>query len=573
MNKRILLLFDLLLLFIITIPAFTSLLNNQYFSMHDNQHVVRLYLLDQGIKQGYLYPRWVDNLSFGYGDPLFNFYPPLVYYLGELFHILGFSFIWSVKLVFILGFLTASISMYFLTKEYLGRLAGLLGATIYSYFFYHGVNAYVRGALSEFFAMSLVPLVFLFFHRLSKNINLKNSVMLGITIALVFLTHQLVALPMIFFLLFYFVYYLLIIKKNQLRFLKLLSFGSLLGLGLSAFYWLPMFIEKNYTFIDQELGGYKLHYIDPYQLWYSPWGFGGSVLGLNDGMTFQLGKIPILITLISIGLFVVYWVKITKSNETIKQFLFFALLLLFSLFMTTSYSSFIWDNLTPLWSMQFPWRFMVFTAIFISLVGSYSVFFLTELFEKNSWLKFIPVFFVVFFVLLTIFKYQQYFRPQTYLNVNDNDLTRFEEIAWTQSKTVLHFIPKGARAKKNEYGVYILDIDKKDLSQQLYVIKSRQAQIQTVENKFAKKVFQVNSTTATVFRLNTFNFIGWNAYLDNKKIIINDNNPYKLITVHLPVGEHILRFSFDNTAVRLIGNSLSLISLITVSILIVMKRM
>src|SRR3990167_11296775 len=104
MHKAKALIIDLTLLFIITVPAFIRILDNQYFSMHDDQHIVRLFLLDQGLKQGYLYPRWVDNLGFGFGYPLYNFYPPLIYYVAELFHLIGFSFIWSVKLTFILGF-------------------------------------------------------------------------------------------------------------------------------------------------------------------------------------------------------------------------------------------------------------------------------------------------------------------------------------------------------------------------------------------------------------------------------------------------------------------------------------
>jgi len=571
MTKSRSIFFDYLLLLIITIPTFTSLLNGQYFSIHDNQHIVRLYLLDQGIRRGYLYPRWVDTLSFGFGDPLFNFYPPLVYYLGEVFHLLGFSLIWSVKLVFILGFIIAAWSMYWLVKEYWGRLAGFLGATIYSYFFYHAINAYVRGALSEFFAMALVPLVFLYFHRLSKNTNFKNSLLFGLSIALVFLTHQLVALPMLIFLLFYFIYYLLLVKKNYISFIKYLSFGSLLGLGLSAFYWLPMFIEKNYTFIDRELGSYKQHYIDPYQFWYSPWGYGGSVAGLDDGMSFQLGKIPILITLISVGLFSTYWLKIKKKGETARQFIFFIFLLFFSLFITTAYSSFIWDNFKPLWSLQFPWRFMVFGGVFISLVGASSVYFLARLSAKESRLTVIPLFFVAFFVSITILKYQQYFRPQTYLDVTDKDLTTFEEIAWTQSKTVVHFVPKGVKAKKNQYGVYVLDIKKKDLPKQIYEIKSGQAKVRVIENKFAEKKFSIEAKTPVWFRLNTFNFPGWRGYLNQETIAIDDNNEYKLITVKIPEGKHELRFLFKDTLVRFSGNLISFVSII-ITIFLLKKK-
>src|SRR3989338_1341164 len=108
------LLVDLLLVIIITVPSIISLLGGRYFSMHDDQHIARLYLLDQGLWQGSLYPRWVDGLGFGFGYPLYNFYPPLVYYVAEIFHLIGFSLIWSIKLMIITGFLLGAIGMYFL---------------------------------------------------------------------------------------------------------------------------------------------------------------------------------------------------------------------------------------------------------------------------------------------------------------------------------------------------------------------------------------------------------------------------------------------------------------------------
>src|SRR3989338_8869606 len=122
---------DLTLLFIITVPAFIRILNNQYFSIHDDQQIARLFLLDQGLKQGYLYPRWVDGLGFGFGYPLYNFYPPLIYFVGELFHLFGFSLIWSIKLVFIFGFYLGALGIYLFVKKLTNRLSALLSATLY----------------------------------------------------------------------------------------------------------------------------------------------------------------------------------------------------------------------------------------------------------------------------------------------------------------------------------------------------------------------------------------------------------------------------------------------------------
>ena len=101
-------------LLIISIPAFLSLLNPWYFSMHDFQHIARLFLLDQGLLHGYFFPRWVDMLGFNFGYPLFNFYPPLIYYISELFRLLGASYIWSIKAMIILGYGVGAVGMYIL---------------------------------------------------------------------------------------------------------------------------------------------------------------------------------------------------------------------------------------------------------------------------------------------------------------------------------------------------------------------------------------------------------------------------------------------------------------------------
>ena len=37
--------------------------------------------------------------------------------------------------------------------------------------------------------------------------------------------------------------------------------------------------------------------------------------------------------------------------------------------MTLPYSQFIWDKISPLWYLQFPWRFLEFAALFSALLA------------------------------------------------------------------------------------------------------------------------------------------------------------------------------------------------------------
>ena len=87
MRNTLFRLFPLMLVIGLSFFSWAVLLNSGYFSMHDNQHLARLFELDKAIRAGQFPVRWVAGLGFGYGYPLFNFYPPFIYYLGELFHV------------------------------------------------------------------------------------------------------------------------------------------------------------------------------------------------------------------------------------------------------------------------------------------------------------------------------------------------------------------------------------------------------------------------------------------------------------------------------------------------------
>lgn len=554
------------IILIITIPSFLSLINNSYFSMHDDQHIARLFLLDKGIHQGYVYPRWVNWLGFGYGYPLFNFYPPLVYYVAEIFHLVGFSFIWSIKLTFIAGFILGAWGVYIFTRKRFGYLAGFVASTLYTFFFYHAVLIYVRGALAEFFAMAILPFVFFTISNLAENQDFKNSIYFALSFGLLILTHPLISFPALFYIFLFSVFYSITLVKDKKQFFKYSVLGMTLGLGLSAFFWLPSMVERKYTLVDtiltKELANYKIHFIYPQQFLYSLWGYGGSIAGPYDGLTFQLGKVHLFLILAALVLSLIFLFK-KKFQEQIANFYFFLFLLIFSLFMTTSYSSFVWNRISYLWYLQFPWRFLTFAAIFISIGGAFFVFFSANLF-KGKTIRIANFLITIVIIISTIGIYQKYFKPQYLINKTDTQLTSFDEIAWHISRTSFEFMPKGIATIKSETNTTIPDITKDKIVRENFSLISGSAEISTIGDKMEEKIWTISSDQSVLFRFNNFNFPGWKAYLDGRQTIINDNNKFKLITVFVPRGQHNLRIVFEDTPIRKIGDIISVLSVIFV---------
>ena len=547
--------------------------------MHDDQQVARLFLFDQALKAGQFPVRWVDGLGFGFGYPLFVFYPPIVYIVAEIFHLVGFGFISSVKLTFFFSIFLSGIAMYVLTKEFFGRFAALISALFYMYVPYRALDIYVRGAIAESFSFVWLPLILWSFFKLFETNDRKYALFSGIFLALLMITHNLIFLPFMLILPLYLTF-LFWQSGNKKKFTVYCILSIIYSLFLSAFFWIPALMEKKFTLVDQlllvNLADYRIHFVHPKQLWNWPWGFGGSAAGLVDGISFKIGKLHILVSVAAIFLAILLLLKNKKlsrlsivSPERSRRVTYHLSLItfglfIFSAFMTTFYSKFIWEMVKPLAYLQFPWRFLTFTALFSSFLAGAFIYFL-----RLTVLKLTIGIILIFLLIVPNLKL---FKPQYYrTNLTNQSATTKEVINWDVSNTSFEYIPKGAQLTVGQSGTSIIDIDKSQIPEQKIEVLSGTAQIDHLESSPSKISMNISAAGLVQIKANVFDFPGWSVLVDNQPTRINSNNNLKLVTFNVPTGDHKVVVEFKNTATRFWANLISLFSILLLSILIVYK--
>jgi hypothetical protein len=121
-------------------------------------HLVRIFVVSAALNQEW-YPRWLSDLYLGYGYPLLNFYAPGLYYLGAGLHKLGLSIFQSLQVAGLIGITAGAGGALALAWALFGRRdAALLAAGAYllaPYPFF--TNLYVRGDVPEALALGVLP--------------------------------------------------------------------------------------------------------------------------------------------------------------------------------------------------------------------------------------------------------------------------------------------------------------------------------------------------------------------------------------------------------------------------------
>jgi hypothetical protein len=386
----------LLLLFIFALPASIPLFHAGFFHFSDEPHIANLYEMIRAIQLGQFPPRWAPDMIWGYGYPLFNFYYPLPFYVGAFFFSFTGSLIQSLKLVFLLSILVSPIGMFLWLRKHTQDLNAFIGSVIYVYSPYRAVDLYVRGALGECVAFAVIPFVFLSLYKIVHQNKSRHIVLLAVSIAVLILSHNLA--PLLFIPIASGYALVLAHQKKNYELLLPAAFGLLLGLALSAYFWLPAFIEKG-LLVSVTPFNYSDHFPFIKQLVYSPFRYGASVWGPHDDISFQIGIVNISLVFLSL-------LFILKKNLRKEKILwtFMMIVLVGTLFFMNVRSSFLWELFSLATYVQFPWRLLMITTFITSSL---------VIFINNRRL-------LVVLGAASILLTANYFQPSEYFYPNDN---------------------------------------------------------------------------------------------------------------------------------------------------------
>ncbi len=383
----------LILLLLFALPACIPILHSGFYHFSDEPHVANLYEMIWAIQAGQFPPRWAPDMIWGYGYPLFNFYYPLPFYIGAFFFSFTHSLIQSLKLVFFLSIIISPLGMFLWLRKHTDNFNAFIAAFIYLYTPYRAVDLYVRGALGECVAFAIIPFVFLAIY----NVVYKNKpgyvALLGVSTAVLILAHNLA--PLLFLPIATGYSLLLVYKKKDYKCILSVLFGFVIGLAMSAYFWIPALLEKS-LLITETPFNYVDHFPFIKQLIYSPFRYGASVWGPDDDISFQIGIANIVLVLLS---FVFIFTKKLKNERLLWLFMVFAFV--GTLFLMNVRSSFLWELFSLSTYIQFPWRLLMITTF----VTSVFVVFI----DKRSLLAFIAA--TAFLLTASYFQPSEYFYP------------------------------------------------------------------------------------------------------------------------------------------------------------------
>ena len=501
----------------------------------------------QGLNSGQVFPRWSADFAFGYGEPTFNFSPPVVYYLTAFFHVIGFSFLSAENLAAFAILVLSGLGMYLLAGQAFGPRGGLVAAVAYLFAPYLLVSLYVRHALADFSAFAFIPFAFWGLYRYTAVGGYWRLLISALSTALLVLSSTSVALITFPALLLLFATMLFFEwRDRESSVIPALARGLwlfLLSLGLSAFYWLPSLAETDFVHLHRRLEGpadFHNHFLYIHQLVFPQWGYGLSLPGSEDGMNFAIGPIHLLLLATSLW---VSWRTATRLRQVGFLVPFFVSLSVLAGFFTIGTSVFIWERLSFLQMLQFPWRFLSLIAMSTGFVsGSMFIIFFKERRWRATGLMWILI------VALVVVGFP-HAKPRGFVVING-------------SVTPSSIVTSGHQDPSRQLEpIWVRQTPTAPAAERLTFIEG-EGQVLTSKVTPTYYDFVTESTEATRMRVNTFYFPGWKVFVDEVERPVDIENLTGVMEFPLGPGRHRVQVEFANTPIRKWSERLSLLALV-----------
>jgi hypothetical protein len=557
-----------------------------YFVLaHDARHSVYfMQMFDAAFREGAIFPRWAEDMVFGYGYPLWIILAPLPYYGAEFFHLLGLDIPASIKAIEAVGWFASGLGMYWFASRVMDRNAGLVAGIAYLFVPYHIVDLYVRGAMPEFLAFVFPPFILLGIYQIYATRRLFYVPITAFAYGGMLLTHVQMSVlfsPVI-------AGYVLVLwmeerrrkdggrrtkddslvrntnRKDALRRTTedggrrtsewlisnfgspfVLSFAAILwGVGIAAVFFLPVVFEQRYLTSDPLIGGFfnfRLHFVNPSQLFSPFWGYGYAGTNGNDLFSLQLGIMPVFFGTLAL-------LTLTRREAVSYQVAYFGIVTLCAVFAMLALSAPLWELAAPIVAFtQFPWRVLFVSAFALAFLAGASV----RVFEPSG--QFRGALMAALLLALAMLPFarplysEAVFTANTLMDFQVKDRELLGDTMWVEER------PESSPLVEQYRAGSVTSIA---------AVVEGEATVEFVENRALSDTVRVDAATPARVQFYTRYFPGWWATIDGAPVTVEPSGEQGLVTVSVPPGTHTVSTHWGTTLPRVVGGVVSLVAAI-----------
>jgi hypothetical protein len=538
------------------------------------------------------YPRWAPDLAFGYGYPLFDFAPPLPYFVAGILHVSGLSLENSIKLLSVLAMAAYGLGMYLFARNVLGRRAALVAgaAFLFTPFRFREVMLY-GGNYPQILAIALFPWVLWAFERVivdGRRRYVPASVVSYGALMCSHNFHTLIFTPLLV------LYILAIVFFRSAR----LPAGGLfhrlwqprpfvalaLALGVTAFFWAPALHDVQYTAAQAdyylERSDFRLRLLDFRDLVALPVPLDARAD--NPDVPFSLGSAVLVLALLGVlylGFLLLRFARAGPDGDDAGErpgwealhLAFFLAVLLGACFLMLRPAAPLWERLPFLPYAEFPWRLMGLANLGAAFLAGGSLR-LWERLARDGHGRFQPADIALAVSLLAlVLAVAVYFYPsRDFLHWGTptlSDYVQYEVGTQNVGTTGLaEYLPRWAEQTPTSSPLVSSMRDGKKPEKLDPGSLPDGAQVTLLSHTGASDRYGMRSPVAFRAHFFTFFFPGWRAYLDGNPVGLYITQPLGLMAVDVPAGEHELLLRFGETPFRLSMDMLSIATLLGLGI-------
>ena len=509
-----------LVLIALSLIALWPFFKKGYFETHDGEWIViRFSAFHQTLASGQFPVRFVDRLNNNYGYPVLNFLYPLPFYLSEVPKTIGFGFVDSVKITFIISSVFSVVTMFWALSQYFSKYASLAGSIIYLFIPYRFIDLYVRGSLGENVAFAIAPLVLGSILKLAKGQRIFLPVLV-ISVGLLMTSHNVIA---VLFIPLLFLIAILIVKEERLKITEAFFAGFL----ISAFFWIPSLYDLQFVKLSQiKVSQITDHVSSLNKLIIPSWGYGPTPQG-SEGLSPQIG-------IVALAVFIAAGFLFFKSQRKDKVIAFLLVIFATVFLLMTNFSLFLWQNLPFIDVIQFPWRLLSVIVLISALLAA----FIVDSIKNN---RSITILIIVASISSTII----YTNPKNFVDREDGFYATNEATTTVRDE----YLPLWVKESPYKRAGQKIELTNRG---ELSNLKIRPTNYQAT----------ITAQEESDILVNTIYFPGHKVQVDGKKVPINFQNKFGLITFQLPKGIHEVIITYGKTPVHLASEIVSLLALI-----------